>query len=120
MICSSCRLVNGQAPPGIKTSEELGRWRCGSCGAWNGQESETTQILSSLRQNPGPADATWEPQPNETVSSSLGENGDTEIVDNHNEDAKPEPEHVDEIQVEEAEEPAQEPVRRSTRGKAKQ
>ncbi|KAJ5469263.1 hypothetical protein N7539_008881 [Penicillium diatomitis] len=53
MICSSCRLVNGQAPPGIKTLEELGRWKCGSCGAWNGEESETTQLLSSLRNNVG-------------------------------------------------------------------
>ncbi|KAJ6111362.1 hypothetical protein N7523_007423 [Penicillium sp. IBT 18751x] len=50
MICASCRLVNGQAPPGIKTPEELGRWRCGSCGNWNGVESETTKILSSLRE----------------------------------------------------------------------
>lgn len=53
MICTSCRLVNGQAPPGIKTPEELGRWRCGSCGNWNGVESETTKILSSLRETVG-------------------------------------------------------------------
>ncbi|ETN47126.1 uncharacterized protein HMPREF1541_01316 [Cyphellophora europaea CBS 101466] len=36
LICNSCRLVNGQAPPGVRTLEESGRWRCGGCGAWNG------------------------------------------------------------------------------------
>jgi hypothetical protein len=54
MICNACRLVNGQAPPGIKTPEELGRWRCGSCGSWNGVESETTKILSTLRESAAP------------------------------------------------------------------
>ncbi|KAL9105522.1 MAG: hypothetical protein Q9227_009319 [Pyrenula ochraceoflavens] len=36
LICERCRLVNGQAPPGIKGLEEVGRWRCGGCGAENG------------------------------------------------------------------------------------
>jgi endoplasmic reticulum junction formation protein lunapark len=38
LICSNCRLVNGQAPPGVRTLEEVGRWRCGSCGSWNGTD----------------------------------------------------------------------------------
>lgn len=38
LLCSHCRLVNGQAPPGTRSLEEIGRWRCGSCGAWNGVE----------------------------------------------------------------------------------
>lgn len=38
LICVNCRLVNGQAPPGVRSLEEVGRWRCGSCGAWNGVE----------------------------------------------------------------------------------
>jgi endoplasmic reticulum junction formation protein lunapark len=38
LICSNCRLVNGQAPPGVRTIEEVGRWRCGSCGSWNGTD----------------------------------------------------------------------------------
>ena len=33
LICSTCRLVNGQAPPGVKRLEDVGRWRCGGCGA---------------------------------------------------------------------------------------
>ena len=39
LICQRCRLVNGQAAPGVKTLEEVGRWRCGGCGAWNGVET---------------------------------------------------------------------------------
>lgn len=38
LICSQCRLVNGQAPPGVKSLKEIGRWRCYSCGAWNGED----------------------------------------------------------------------------------
>lgn len=49
LICSTCRLVNGQAPPGIKTPEELGRWRCGACGTWNGEESEASKVLAGIR-----------------------------------------------------------------------
>ncbi|PGG98704.1 hypothetical protein AJ79_08790 [Helicocarpus griseus UAMH5409] len=50
LICTQCRLVNGQAAPGIRNLEELGRWRCGSCGAWNGQESETKKALAGIQE----------------------------------------------------------------------
>ena len=30
--------MNGQAPPGIRSLEDVGRWRCGGCAAWNGKE----------------------------------------------------------------------------------
>ena len=33
LICSNCRLVNGQAPPGVNRLEDVGKWRCGGCGA---------------------------------------------------------------------------------------
>lgn len=38
LICAQCRLVNGQAPPGTRELGDVGRWRCGGCGAWNGEE----------------------------------------------------------------------------------
>jgi hypothetical protein len=40
LICSNCRLVNGQAPPGVKTLREIGEWRCMQCGATNGHEEK--------------------------------------------------------------------------------
>ncbi|KAJ6023692.1 hypothetical protein N7540_004489 [Penicillium herquei] len=126
MICNTCRLVNGQAPPGIKTPEELGRWRCGSCGSWNGVENEATQILSTLRQDvaaesswgPGPAIATdgqsqpsegedvdeLTPSSEEEQSNESEGSGDGEIQDTQPEEAETQPE----------------PVRRSKRGKSKQ
>lgn len=48
LICSNCRLVNGQAPPGVKRLEDVGKWRCGGCGATNGEESETKKIVASI------------------------------------------------------------------------
>ncbi|EEH39125.2 hypothetical protein PAAG_01587 [Paracoccidioides lutzii Pb01] len=50
LICTHCRLVNGQAAPGVRTLQEIGRWRCGSCGTWNGQESETKKVLSGIQE----------------------------------------------------------------------
>jgi hypothetical protein len=60
LICTTCRLVNGQAPPGVKSLEELGRWRCGSCGAWNGEESEAKKMLAGIRNQARSADGAWE------------------------------------------------------------
>ena len=49
LICNQCRLVNGQAPPGVKRLEDLGKWRCGGCGAMNGEESDVKKIVSSMQ-----------------------------------------------------------------------
>ncbi|KAH0543719.1 hypothetical protein FGG08_002035 [Glutinoglossum americanum] len=49
LICAHCRLVNGQAPPGIKRLEDLGKWRCGGCGGWNGEEDEAKKIIAEVR-----------------------------------------------------------------------
>lgn len=120
MICSSCRLVNGQAPPGIKTPEELGRWRCGSCGAWNGVESETTKILSTLRQNAGPAEGNWESPSNaQSHDQVAGAVNDTAMAGS-SEDGQQTPsqdsEDVEETPDEQSE-GGTKPVRRSKRGK---
>ncbi|KIW81260.1 hypothetical protein Z517_04285 [Fonsecaea pedrosoi CBS 271.37] len=48
LLCARCRLVNGQAPPGVRTLEELGRWRCSGCGAWNGAESEGAKVVKEV------------------------------------------------------------------------
>ncbi|KAJ9618821.1 hypothetical protein H2204_012897 [Knufia peltigerae] len=48
LLCSNCRLVNGQAPAGVKTLEELGRWRCSACGSWNGVESEGAKVVKEI------------------------------------------------------------------------
>lgn len=47
LVCSKCRLVNGLAPPGVRTMEEVGKWRCRECGSWNGEEPEIIKIVKS-------------------------------------------------------------------------
>jgi hypothetical protein len=50
LICKHCRLVNGQAPPGVKRMEELGKWRCIACGGWNGEVDEGTKIVAEIKE----------------------------------------------------------------------
>ncbi|KAF1842181.1 uncharacterized protein K460DRAFT_320008 [Cucurbitaria berberidis CBS 394.84] len=49
LICSSCRLVNGQAPPGAHNLEDVGRWRCGGCSAWNGKEKQSEDVAGLVK-----------------------------------------------------------------------
>ncbi|KAH8686590.1 hypothetical protein BGZ61DRAFT_355781 [Ilyonectria robusta] len=48
LICHSCRLVNGQAPPGTKTLSDLGPWKCMSCGTLNGELDEGKRIVNEV------------------------------------------------------------------------
>jgi endoplasmic reticulum junction formation protein lunapark len=50
LICKHCRLVNGQAPPGVKRIEELGKWRCIGCGGWNGEVDEGVRIVEEIKE----------------------------------------------------------------------
>ena len=50
LICSRCKLVNGQAPPGVKSLEDVGRWRCGACAAWNGQEESAKKMVLDIKE----------------------------------------------------------------------
>lgn len=83
LICQNCRLVNGQAPPGARTPEDVGKWRCSSCQAWNGVESEERKILKQMTGEPqspvSPTSAVSESMPH--AISSEDESGDFEHVD---------------------------------------
>lgn len=46
LICQSCRLVNGQAPPGVNSLASLGIWKCIGCHSINGKEVETKMALN--------------------------------------------------------------------------
>lgn len=78
LICGECRLVNGQAPPGARSLEEVGRWRCSACGAWNGVESVERQALkdaglgspTSASSHMGAGDAAGEGE--EVVDAEVG------------------------------------------------
>ena len=48
LICSRCRLVNGQAPPGTKSLCELGTWKCMACGTANNEVDKRREMLREL------------------------------------------------------------------------
>jgi len=50
LICENCKMVLGQAPPGVKRLEDVGKWKCGACGAWNGVEDEGKKIVKQMQQ----------------------------------------------------------------------
>ena len=90
LICSNCRLVNGQAPPGIKRLEDLGRWRCGGCGSTNGEEDEARKVVGSLEKpmspEPGQITELKGPSPASGVSdgrSAGGKTSKTLVDDGH-------------------------------------
>ncbi|KAJ5583159.1 hypothetical protein N7535_001779 [Penicillium sp. DV-2018c] len=118
MICSQCRLVNGQAPPGIKTPEELGRWRCGSCKAWNGVESEATKMLHSLRQDAAPAAGAWESVSKEEADASSVQGIEEGVMVGSSEEEQAVTGSSD-AEGQTGSEASPEPVRRSTRARGK-
>ncbi|KAL9129386.1 MAG: hypothetical protein Q9217_002150 [Psora testacea] len=49
LICKDCRLVNGQAPPGVKRIEDVGKWRCAGCGTMNGEENDVKAMVANFQ-----------------------------------------------------------------------
>ncbi|GKZ39150.1 hypothetical protein AbraIFM66950_011959 [Aspergillus brasiliensis] len=143
LICSTCRLVNGQAPPGVKTLEELGRWRCGSCGAWNGEESEAKKVLAGIRkeqQQQSSEGGAWRPVSSSSVDgtetrSSVGDATDDGVMvaataseddqlESQSEEAETSEEQAEQVaesenEKEEEAEPEPQPTKRVTRSRAK-
>ncbi|EME41497.1 hypothetical protein DOTSEDRAFT_46478 [Dothistroma septosporum NZE10] len=79
LICQNCRLVNGQAAPGARTLEDIGKWRCSACHATNGVESEHKQMLraaglESAPTSPVPQSAASDHKP----TSADGDDGEDE------------------------------------------
>ncbi|KAJ5985566.1 hypothetical protein N7522_012762 [Penicillium canescens] len=103
-------------PRNRMTPEELGRWRCGSCGAWNGSESETSQMLTSLRQETAPAEGTWEPVSKADADPQSSESVDEALMVPSSEGEQGESGGSDADARELDDEPTAEPVRRSKRG----
>ncbi|KAG8627230.1 hypothetical protein KVT40_004713 [Elsinoe batatas] len=52
LICSTCRLVNGQAPPGVRSLDSLGKWRCMACGTMNGSETAAEKAVKEIMGSP--------------------------------------------------------------------
>lgn len=77
LICTQCRLVNGLAPPGALTLEEVGKWKCSGCGTWNGIEAPVSKPTSpvhsrqiSAAENPEVLEKLRSQSPESSTSSS--------------------------------------------------
>ncbi|KAI5848147.1 hypothetical protein BZA05DRAFT_404563 [Tricharina praecox] len=44
LICKNCRMVNGLAPPGTHSLEEMDQWGCARCGTMNGRKKSRTMM----------------------------------------------------------------------------
>ena len=73
LICSHCRLVNGQAPPGIKHLGDVGKWRCSGCGTMNGEEIEADKIFANIKEQT--ISKTGEPKEGTKSNRALRDNG---------------------------------------------
>ena len=116
LICAKCRLVNGQAPPGVQTLEQVGVWRCSSCGAANGVESEAKKMVKEMTENTGMSrkdtDGDWqltsrggagspmEPSQRVDRSTEMASSHRNEIQDSEEEDEDGEFEHEHTTQAE--------------------
>lgn len=82
LICHSCRLVNGLAPPGTKTLAGLGVWKCMACGAANGEVDEGRKIVRevlSARQADGDDDDDDDGPRSEGSKELNGHDGDAGV-----------------------------------------
>ena len=88
LICSHCRLVNGQASPGVKRLEDIGRWRCSGCGTMNGEEKDAEKIIANIKEHA--VSKIEKPKAgleNRRVSGDDGiDNEDAEVDDGHESD----------------------------------
>ena len=128
LICQNCRLVNGQAPPGVRTLEELGRWRCSSCHAWNGAENEESKILQRMSGDAAsptspsaPMSAATDPGP-ATVGLDDADDDDDDDDDDGDDDVDDSEEDLDDEEDEYTPDEAlgDTPPASSTRSKARQ
>ncbi|KAI0101077.1 hypothetical protein F4814DRAFT_452997 [Daldinia grandis] len=83
LICTNCRLVNGQAPPGTQSLSELGRWKCMSCGASNGEIDEGKKIIQEVLRSNEPNNTLGSEDRDSDLSSDLikGENDSEDAGD---------------------------------------
>lgn len=79
LLCTTCKTVNGQAPPGTRSLAELGRWRCGACGAWNGVEGDSDKIIEQAKADV--AAERYEPSSAVSAPAAMGEQSEIHLDD---------------------------------------
>ncbi|KAK4184579.1 hypothetical protein QBC35DRAFT_47426 [Podospora australis] len=87
LLCSRCRLVNGQAPPGTKSLSELGTWKCMACGAPNGEIDEGERIVQAVLKERASESKTMMNTKDETTDEEDGGRSSIDIVEVKKDDA---------------------------------
>ncbi|KAH6855339.1 hypothetical protein B0I37DRAFT_402129 [Chaetomium sp. MPI-CAGE-AT-0009] len=86
LMCYSCRLVNGQAPPGTKSLSELGMWKCMACGASNGELDEGKRLVREALGGRSPPNVKVE------VADESASRSSSDLVEVEKDISEPEPE----------------------------
>lgn len=86
LICGHCRLVNGQAPPGLKRLEDVGKWRCWGCRAMNGEETEAAGLVAGIKEQA--ASTEEDPRTKEPTDPELGKTITNEEADSASADGE--------------------------------
>ncbi|MCJ1389906.1 hypothetical protein MMC18_002763 [Xylographa bjoerkii] len=79
LICKKCRLVNGQAPPGVKQLEDVGTWRCSGCGTMNGEDSDGKKLVADIKRKIA-SEKGATPIKAKEIPMSPSDEGDDEVV----------------------------------------
>ena len=103
--------MNGQAPPGCRTLEDVGRWRCGGCGAWNGREKAKEEVAKLVRG--------WEEERREREKEVGGRGSDDGESEEGSQGISTDEGDGGDVKEEEEEAVVEKPVARSTRSRAK-
>lgn len=115
LICSECRLVNGQAPPGARSIEDVGKWRCGGCKAWNGKDKPREDVEGLVKG--------WEAEAERKARDNEGdeeeEEGDGAAIVGADEDGDDEVEEEVETEAVVKETPPSKSTRSKTKAKGK-
>lgn len=117
LICQSCRLVNGQAPPGTKSLADLGKWRCFGCGTMNGVEHEAVQAVEEMKQLAGSREDENVEAKNDNGKGAEFTSADDSMVEVRKDDSTEGPESVD--SAEESSEVETKPKRGRPKGSGK-
>ncbi|KAL8804762.1 MAG: hypothetical protein Q9182_002354 [Xanthomendoza sp. 2 TL-2023] len=86
LICHHCRLVNGQAPPGVQTLDAVGKWRCAGCNTMNGHENEGVKLLEKIKEQAVAPEKGTEVVNPTTESDPQEENADEDSGDERQDD----------------------------------
>lgn len=116
LICSECRLVNGQAPPGARTVEDIGKWRCGGCKAWNGKEKPHEEVANLVQS--WDAERKAKAQELERDAGGQVKEEGADVNEDGDEDEDEEPEVVEMVEIKE-DTPPSKSTRSRTKGKGK-